>query len=118
MQHAQHRYLAQCPRGVEVEKQRPFERGQAELVDPERAVEWMPAELLDQVGAADHDAGLRPAEQLVAAEADEVGARGERVARGRLVRDLGERARAEVVEQRHAVTAGDRGELGGSRAAR
>ena len=48
-------------------------------------------------------AGLRPAEQLVAAEADEVGAGGERVPRGRLVGDLDERARAEVVEQRHAV---------------
>ena len=61
-------------------------------------------------------AGLRAAEQLVAAEADEVGAGGERCARGRLVGDLDERARAEVVEQRHAVLAGDGGQLGERRA--
>ena len=85
MQHAQDRYLAQRPRGVEVEEQRPFERCEAKLVDPERAVEWMLAELLDQVGAPDRHAGLRPPEQLAAAEADQVGAGGKCVARGRLV---------------------------------
>ena len=40
---------------------------------------------LDQVGAAGDDPGLRAAEQLVAGEADEVGAGGERVGGGRLV---------------------------------
>ena len=103
MQHPQHRHLAQRARRIQVEEQRALERGKPELVDAHRAVQRMPPQPLDQVGAPDHDPGLRPAEQLVAAEADEVGAGGERVARRRLVGDLDERTGAEVVEQRHAV---------------
>ena len=111
VQHAQHRHLAQRPFRLEVEEERSFERGEAELVDAERAVQRMAAQSLDEVGAADDDPGLRAAEQLVAAEADEVGAGGERAARGRLVADVDERAGAEVVEQRQAVRACDGGEL-------
>jgi hypothetical protein len=56
---------------------------------------------LDEVGAADHDPGLRAAEQLVAREADEVGAGGERVARRSARRRSGaSSARAEVVDER------------------
>ena len=88
------------PRRLEVEQQGAFERGEVELVDAQRALQRMAAQLLDQVCASDDDAGLRAAEQLVAAEADEVGAVGERAARGRFVGEVEQRARAEVVEQR------------------
>ena len=64
----------------------------------------MAAQPLDELGAADDDARLRPAEQLVAGEADEVGAGREALARGRLVaRSVDERARAEVVDERQPV---------------
>ena len=71
----------------------------------------MPAEPLDQVGAADEDPGLRAAEELVAREADEVGAGGEARRGGRLVADRRERARAEVVDERQPGAGRDRGEL-------
>ena len=114
-EHAQHRDLAERALRLEVEQQRAFERGEAELVDAQRAVQRVPAQLLDQVGAPDDDPRLRAAEQLVAAEADEVGAGGERTARGRLVRELEQRAGAEVVEQRQAVPLRHRRELGDRR---
>ena len=63
----------------------------------------MAAQALDEVGAADDDPRLRPAEQLVAREADEVGARGERGGGSRLALELDERARAEVVDERQLV---------------
>ena len=72
-------------RRFEMEQQRALERGERELVDPQRPLEWMPAQSFDELGCAEHDARLRAAEQLVAREADEVGAGRERVSRGRLV---------------------------------
>ena len=59
---------------------------------------------LDEVRAADDDARLRPAEQLVAREADEVGAGGEARGGRRLALELDERARAEVVDERQPGT--------------
>ena len=53
---------------------------------------------------ADDDSRLRPAEQLVAGEADEAGARGEALARLRLVAERHERARAEVVDECEVVS--------------
>ena len=109
VQHAQHR----DPLGrVEIEAQRPLERGERELVDPHRALQRVPAQLLDELGAADDDPGLRPAEELVAGEADEVGAGGERLARRRLAR----RARRATPEprsssERQAVPSRDGREL-------
>ena len=70
---------------------------------------------LDEVGAAGDDPGLRAAEQLVAGEADEVRARGERRGRRRLALDVDERARAEIVDERQLVAARDRRELVESR---
>src|SRR5213075_63501 len=70
-------------RRLEVEEQRPLERRERELVDAQRALEWVPPQPLDELGAAEHDPGLRAAEQLVAREADEVGAGRERLARRR-----------------------------------
>ena len=66
---------------------------------------------------AGEDAGLRAAEQLVAGEGDEVGAGGDRLARGGLVRQApglqpGERARAEVLDEGQAAGVGDGGDLG------
>ena len=107
-QHAQHRDPL---RRVEVEQERPLERGERQLVGAERALERVAAQPLDELGAADDDPGLRPAEQLVAGEADEVGAGGEARPRRRLVADVDERARAEVVDEREAVPARDAGEL-------
>ena len=73
-------------------------------------MQWMPTQPLDEVGASDDDAGLRAAEQLVAAEAHEVGAVVQRHAGSRLVAEVDERAGAEVVEQRQLVTARNGGE--------
>ena len=72
----------------------------------------MPAQPLDELGAADDDPRLRPAEQLVAGEADEVGAGGQALARRRLALEVDEHAGAEVVHERQAVPPGDRGQLG------
>src|SRR5437763_348317 len=60
----------------------------------------MAPEPLDELAAADDDPRLRAAEQLVAREADEVGAGGEALTCRRLVLEVGERARAEVVDER------------------
>ena len=64
----------------------------------------------DQILAADDEAGLRPAEQLVAGEGDEIGALGDGLAHRRLVREaeareIDQRAGAEIVDERHAVRA-------------
>ena len=99
-EHPQHRDLAAGALGIESEGERALERGERQLVRAQRALQRMPAQALDQVGAAGEDAGLRPAEQLVAREADEVGSRGEARRGGRLVADRRERARAEIVDER------------------
>jgi hypothetical protein len=96
---------SRCSRSV------PSTRRERELVHAHRALQRMPAEPLDEVGAPRHDARLRAAEELVAGEADEIGACGERLARRRLAWDVAERARTEVVDERQAVAARDRREL-------
>ena len=63
----------------------------------------MAAQPLDELRAADHDPGLRAAEQLVAGEADEICARSEARACGRFVTHLDERPRAEVVDEHEFV---------------
>ena len=99
-------------RRLEVEQQRPFERGERELVDAQRALQRMAPQPLDELGAAEHDPRLRPAEQLVAGEAHEVGAAGERsCAVGSAADTAIERARAEVVDEREAVAPRDFREL-------
>ena len=62
-------------------------RGRPSVSLSARRARWsgMAPKPLDQLGAADDDPGLRAAEQLVAGEADEIGAGGERVGDGRLV---------------------------------
>src|SRR6185436_16657439 len=102
---------------VEVQRERRLERSQGQLVRAERALERMPSQPLDELGAADDDPRLRAAEQLVAGEADEVGSGLQALARGRLVAErqaaaCEERARAEVVDERQAMYAGDPNEVG------
>ena len=96
---------------LEVEQERPLERRQRQLVRPERPLERVAPQLLDEVGASGDDAGLRPAEQLVAREADEVGAGVEAGAGRRLAVERHERARAEVVDERQPVPSRDRRQL-------
>ena len=102
VEHPQDGDLAACPLGIREERERPLERRERELVGPQRPLQRMPTQPLDEVGPADDDPGLRPAEQLVAREADEIGARGEARRGGRLVAQLVERARAEIVDEREA----------------
>ena len=89
--------------GIESARERPLERGQRQLVGAKRALERMAAQPLDELGAPDDDPRLRAAEELVAREADEVGARARGSRPGSARRRAGERARAEVVDERHAV---------------
>ena len=86
--------------GIGQERERPLERRERQLVGAQRPLQRMPAQPLDELRAADDDPRLRPAEQLVAGEADEVGAGGEARGGGRLVADVEERAGAEVVDER------------------
>ena len=67
--------------------------------------------LLDELGATEHDARLRTAEQLVAAEADEIRSLFERGAGCRLVAEIDQRPGAEVVEQRQLMRVRYVGEL-------
>src|SRR5438105_3324008 len=78
----------------------------------------MAPEALDELGAARDDARLGPAEELVAREADEVGAVGEALPRGGLVVELLQHTRAEIVDERQAVARRDLGELGDGRLGR
>ena len=102
---------------VAVEAQRRLERGDADLVEPHGALHRVAADARDELAAADDEAGLRAAEQLVAREGDEVGALGDRLGDGRLARqavggEVDEGAGAEVVDERHAVVMGDPRQFG------
>ena len=98
------------PVGIAIELERRFQRRHADLVDPQRALHRVAVDLRQQVLAADDEAGLRPAQQLVAGEGDEVGAVGDGLGDRRLVleaeaREVDQRAGAEIVDQRHALLA-------------
>jgi hypothetical protein len=66
---------------------------------------------LDELPAADDDPGLRPAEELVAGEADQVGACGQALLRRRLALEMDEHAGAEVVHERQTGARGHPGQL-------
>ena len=77
-QHPLHRHgLRRAAGGVLGERR--LERGVGQLVDAQRAHQRVRADAVHQRRAADDDAGLRPAEQLVAAEAADVHAGGDRL---------------------------------------
>src|SRR5262249_23372901 len=70
----------------------------------------------DQLGAADDEPGLRTAQQLVAAERDEVGARRQRLGHGRFMRqspplETDQRTASQILDERNLMIAGDRREL-------
>ena len=65
-----------------IEPQGRGQRGQDHLLGPDRAGERVLPDPGDEVGAPDDEPGLRPADQLVAAERDEVGAGRQPLARG------------------------------------
>ena len=98
-----------------MQRERSLERGERQLVRTQRALERMAAEPLDELGASDDDAGLRAAEKLVAGEADEVGARREAFPRRRLVAEIVQRPRTEIVHQLNLVALSHLGELRESR---
>ena len=120
MDHPVHGDLA--VRAGRVQGQRRLQRGGLQLVDPHRARERVLAQLRDQVGATDDAAGLGAAEELVAAERDEVGAVGQRLVHARLLAGepaLGvQQARADIEHERHPGLRGELGELGGRRRGR
>src|SRR6266849_6502034 len=67
----------------------------------------MTTELLDEIGASDHDPRLRTSEQLVPGETNKVCAPCQARTCGRLVTDVDQRARAEIVDERQVVTVRD-----------
>ena len=90
------------------------QRRQAELIGAEGARQGVFFELLHQVGAADDDAGLRPAQQLISRETHQVGASRQRFLDGRLMAQpvagrIEQSARAQVINQ------GDSGGMGDSK---
>jgi hypothetical protein len=91
-----------------------LERGEGQLVHPQRAGQGMPGEPAHQIGLAEQQSGLRAAEQLVAARGDQ----GRAVAqRGRGVwligqrRVRGEQPGADVEHHRNAVAFSQLGQL-------
>ncbi|KAG0774248.1 hypothetical protein G6F22_014217 [Rhizopus arrhizus] len=60
-----------------VQAQHGLQRGQRQLADAQGALERILLDLADQVGAAHQQAGLRAAQQLVAAEGHQISARGD-----------------------------------------
>src|SRR5207253_6367477 len=81
------------------------------LVRPQRTLQRMAAQALDELAATYDDPGLRTAQQLVAGEAHEICACSKRLASRWLVADVDERAGTEVVDQRQSMAQRHRGEL-------
>ena len=103
--------------GIGVEAQGRFQRGQPHLVEAQRAFHRIARDALDQMPAADDEAGLRTAQELVAGEGDDIDARFDRLARRGLMRqapglEIDQRAAAEILDQRQALLAGERHQLG------
>src|SRR5207342_2052627 len=70
--HAQDGHLAERALRFEVELKRPFERCKGQLVGANSPLQRVAAQPLDELCAPDDDPGLRPSEELVAGEADEI----------------------------------------------
>ena len=77
MQHAQDGDLGQGPILVRVPAQRRLEGGQGHLVEAEGPHQGVLLDLLDESLLAGNEAGLRTAQELVAAEEDQVGTLGQ-----------------------------------------
>src|SRR2546421_454974 len=102
LEHGEHGDLAAGALWVAVAPQRRLKRGQRQLVESQGPRQRVRARRGNGVRAADHQTGLRAAEQLVAGEADQRGAREYRAAHRRLVAQRGdarcERPRPDVVD--------------------
>ena len=99
-----------------VEAQRGRDSGQRHLVWPHRPSQGVLPKSRDQVGPPDDQPGLRPPDELVTREDDQVSTVGEAFGRRRLVSEpeLGgveQGAGSEVVHQQGTVGMGQRGEL-------
>ncbi len=116
---AQGRQALGEPVRVAVELQGRLDRRQPDLVDAQRPLHRIAVDGGDPFAPADDEARLRPAEQLVAREGDEVRALGHDLPHGRLPlqavsREVDEDARSEIVHERDVRRFGDAGEFRGS----
>lgn len=98
--------------GAQVQAQRGFERRQRQLAHAQCALHGEPADTLHGLPAADDEPGLRPPQQLVAAEGDHVAAGRQHLLRQRLARQpvsaqVHQRAAAQVGGQRQALRMGN-----------
>src|SRR5438034_1453042 len=115
-QHPQYRYLHASPLRIPVQCERRLERRERELVGPHGAGERIGAAGFDRGLAAEQNAGLRPAQQLVARERDSIDAAGERLGHGRLAREpppreVEQQAAPQIEQTRDPGGARDRGDL-------
>ena len=108
-EHREHRQRAARGGRVAMQGEGRLERGERQLVDPHGPRERMAAARLDRLARSDEQPRLRAAEQLVARERRERGAGADRSAHRRLAGEqlevVGEHARADVVDDRHAEVA-------------
>src|SRR5215203_2001354 len=89
-------------RTLEVGAKRRLERSYAELVGPQRPREWVTAHRCDELERPNSDAGLRPAEQLVPREDDEIRTFAHSVLGSRLIAQRQERSAADVCKDRRS----------------
>ena len=116
-EHRQHGQLVARPGGIGVQRQRRLEGRQRQLVGTQRARQRVLADARQASAIADHEPGLRAAQQLVARAGEHVHAGLQAVAHRGLAfepecREVGERAAAEVLDQRHARLVGQLRQLG------
>ena len=101
----------------EVMHQRGRQRRQIEFIHAQRARQRMLLQRLHVLLFADDDARLRPAQQFIAAEADDVRARRHRFLHRRFVRQtvlrrIEQRPAAEIVDQRDVLPVGEFDQFG------
>ena len=99
-----------------VVEQRLVQRRKGELVGSQRARQRMLPQFRDEFRFPDGESRLRPAEQLVAGEEDEVCARSQTLLRRQFVAEaecgsVEQRAGSQVVQERDAVRFGDGGDV-------
>ena len=97
--------------GIAVEPERRRDGRDPDLVEAQRPFHRVAVERGDKVLLADDEARLRATQKLVAGEGHEVRTVGDRLTHGRLVaqaqaREIGERAGAQIVDERQTMRAG------------
>ncbi len=99
-----------------------FERLVNRLIEPQRAEQRIATQPRDNLGLSGEDAGLRAAEQFIAAEGHQIGAGAQAIGDERLVdaerAQIGQAAAAEILINRHAALAAERCEFAQRRGAR